>query len=133
VLGDEWLDFAQVSVANYLDCAKGFVYLVSSRAQPQLLKIGKTKLHPLERLKSLNSAGVADILTLKQAWPVHDRHWVELACHTRLKREGLWAFKEFFTVSEDYAVSCLQAALVADKNHIEAQGLHVFNPKAGLV
>ena len=89
---------------------KGWVYLLTNPAYPEIVKIGKA-LTPTKRIGQINNAGVVDEWLLKAAIPVTDDYKVEslmhkaLAKHRRDSNQG--SSREFFEVTMSLALQTL--------------------------
>lgn len=76
----------------------GFIYIISSEYEPEMLKIGLTEQHPDDRLKQLNSTGVAHLLYLRATFPVYDVRKAESLVHKRLAPHRFRNDREFFVL-----------------------------------
>lgn len=92
------------------DAHKGWVYLLSNPAYPELVKIGKAN-SPSSRIQQINNAGVIEEWFLKAAIPVTDDYKVEnlmhkeLAQYRRTSTQG--SSREFFEVPMSLAMKTL--------------------------
>lgn len=77
-----------------LNNSNGFIYVLENPVN-HYYKIGMTRLTPMDRLKSLNSAGVFNHLKLVTYYPVFDVK-IEKYIHQQLKLVTPYCFKEFF-------------------------------------
>lgn len=78
----------------------GFVYIASNPSMPNMLKIGKTKKHPTERMKELSSgSGVPTPFQLAYYQPCEDMDDVEKRMHDYFKKQRAQEDREFFTIS----------------------------------
>lgn len=76
---------------------RGFVYVLSTREEPEMLKIGYTDRDPLTRAKEINSAtGVIIPWGVRGAWTVPQARRVEAEVHGLLAEYRVRADREFF-------------------------------------
>ncbi|MEU7154627.1 GIY-YIG nuclease family protein [Streptomyces sp. NPDC045456] len=76
---------------------RGFVYVLSTRENPDILKIGYTNRDPLTRAKEINSAtGVMVPWGVRGAWTVADARRVEADVHALLASYRVRRDREFF-------------------------------------
>lgn len=64
---------------------KGYVYIISNKAMPNILKIGYTMKDPSIRAQELNSTGVPHPYTVDYEILVDDPYTLEQKVHRRLK------------------------------------------------
>lgn len=121
-LADDLEDFAHLCVRSRLAHARGFVYLCSGHSHFGLVKVGQTKLQPLERIKALNNESVLLPLELLWSLPVHDRFYVEATVHRRLRKEGVSRVKEFFAESQSRLAECIEQVAFTDQKLFEQAG-----------
>lgn len=82
---DEHLDAFSKALDVRVVERSGWIYVVVTQGQHGLLhKIGMTRLDPTARLKSLDSAGVAESVRLAGAWPCRDALTMERQIHRDL-------------------------------------------------
>lgn len=82
---------------DFEQAANGFIYILSTRSQPQILKIGMTKRTVEERVKEINSAtGVMIPYGIRAAWQVDDAPEVEREIHILLNEYRIRIDREFF-------------------------------------
>jgi hypothetical protein len=87
----------------------GWVYLLSTRELPDLLKIGMTTRTVEERLREVNGAtGVAFPFGVRRCWRVRDPAAAERLIHQSLAAHRVRADREFFRAS------CRDAARIID-------------------
>lgn len=85
---------------------KGFLYIVSTRDRPQLLKIGMTQRTAEVRVKEVNAAtGVAVPYGIRAAWRVDDAARAEKEIHALLDAYRVRTDREFFEI--DFAKAFL--------------------------
>lgn len=83
---------------------KGYLYLLSTRSDRNLLKIGQTQRNVPKRVEEINRAtGVVEPLSPRRIWYVHDPVGCERAVHELLKEYRVRVDREFFRVSLDQA------------------------------
>ncbi|WP_328872243.1 GIY-YIG nuclease family protein [Streptomyces sp. NBC_00287] len=76
---------------------RGFVYVLSTREAPEMLKIGYTDRDPLTRAKEINSAtGVIIPWGVRGAWTVAQARRVEAEVHALLADYRVRSDREFF-------------------------------------
>lgn len=112
VLGDDWMDFACTSLEAYWELQAGYVYVVTNPVTPEFIKVGKTRLAPEARLKSLNNEAVVGQFFCIQHWRVHDRHFLEAAAHRVLA--DIPRHKEFFACDWQALVPRVAEVIRAD-------------------
>lgn len=92
------------------DNHRGWVYLLTNPAYPDLIKIGKA-VAPSKRINGINSAGTVSEWELKAAMPVSDDYKVENLVHTELKQyrrqSDQGSSREFFEVPMSLAIQTL--------------------------
>lgn len=75
----------------------GYIYILSTRDRPNLLKIGFTTRTVEERVKEINSAnGVIVQFGIRSVWEVDDTHEVERELHDALSEFRVRSDREFF-------------------------------------
>lgn len=86
---------------------KGYVYVISNKAMPDLCKVGYTMKDPQERAEELNSTGVPHPYEVDYEILVDDPYTLEQKCHESLARykEG----KEWFKCSVALCVDAIRA------------------------
>lgn len=93
----------------------GFVYVLTNKSMPGLVKIGYTKKNPQERASELYGSGVPSPFAISYAVWCNDPFKVEQQLHERLR---LWRgseSREFFSISETHAVIELLQLSIADR------------------
>jgi hypothetical protein len=83
---------------------RGFIYILSNPAMPDLVKIGKTTTSPTQRMQELHSTGVPTPFELEFAAEVTDCHACERAAHEVLDEHRVSTNREFFRVSVRRAI-----------------------------
>jgi cold shock CspA family protein len=83
---------------------RGYLYLLSTRSDRNLLKIGQTQRNVPRRVEEINRAtGVVEPLSPRRIWYVHDPVGCERAVHEVLRGYRVRVDREFFRVSLDIA------------------------------
>lgn len=89
---------------------RGWVYLLTNPAYPDLIKIGKA-VTPSKRINGINSAGTVSEWELKAAMPVSDDYRVEGLVHSELqqyrRKSDQGSSREFFEVPMSLAIQTL--------------------------
>jgi hypothetical protein len=84
---------------DYEQGPSGFIYILSTRSQPRILKIGMTRRTVEERVKEINSAtGVMVPYGVRAAWRVDDALEVEREIHLLLAEYRVRIDREFFEI-----------------------------------
>jgi hypothetical protein len=93
---------------------RGWIYVLSNRAMPGLLKIGFSTKDPALRARELGGTGLPFEFQVEYEALIYRARDVEQQVHSRLAayREA----KEFFRVDIDSAVATIQSVLAADDN-----------------
>ncbi len=95
---------------------RGFVYVLSNRENPEMLKIGYTNRDPLTRAREINAAtGMVIPLGVSGVWMVHDAQRVESDVHALLVGYRVRKDREFFNMP------FAEAARVIEKYMTEAR------------
>ncbi|MEV6907726.1 GIY-YIG nuclease family protein [Amycolatopsis sp. NPDC051071] len=77
--------------------ATGYVYILSTRSSPRLLKIGYTERTVEQRVKKINSTtGILEPYGVRAVWVVQNAPQVERAVHQALADHRVRADREFF-------------------------------------
>jgi hypothetical protein len=107
----------------------GWIYILSTRESPNLLKIGMTARSVEQRVKEINTAtGIAIPFGVRQCWRVSDPSVAEKLVHDCLEQHRVRTDREFFRIDYFDARSKIQDALSAAKlelrtlNHLAALG-----------
>ncbi|KAA5801064.1 hypothetical protein F1654_13485 [Alkalicaulis satelles] len=78
---------------------RGYLYLLSTRSDRNLVKIGQTQRSVLKRVEEINRAtGVVEPFSPRNIWYVRDPSLCERAAHDLLKQHRVRADREFFRV-----------------------------------
>jgi hypothetical protein len=94
---------------NREDDYDSWVYILSNKAQPGILKIGYTNKHPEERAKQIsNSTGVALPFDVEFAFHCYNGVSLEQECHDKLKEYRVNNNREFFQMSLEEAKATVQ-------------------------
>jgi hypothetical protein len=90
---------------------RGWVYVLTNRAMPGLVKIGCTKRTPEERARELSDkTGVPAPFVVAWSWPVSDWEAVERLTHNRLDACRPNHNREFFSCSVSKAARAIKHA-----------------------
>jgi len=85
----------------------GFVYILSNPAMPGLIKIGKTRLHPVDRAAQLQTTGVPAGFKVEYACRTPDPEVVEKAMHVAFGPKRVSDRREFFRIDLAQAIALL--------------------------
>lgn len=102
--------------------ARGFVYVLSNRSMPGMVKIGKTTRDPRTRAGELFASGVPTPFIIEATIETPDVAETELTVHRLLGANRVNRKREFFHVSVSEAVNALSRAVDV--------GPGTFRPKA---
>jgi hypothetical protein len=86
-----------------------YIYIAGNDVDVNLYKIGKTTKDPFERVRSLNTTGVAHQLHLKKYYIVTDA--AEKLIHERLSNWRIRSNREFFSINLEYADQIIRTVL----------------------
>ncbi len=117
VKGREWLYGTEASfhlpkASQSIDPdagSRGWVYVLSNKAMPGLLKIGFSTKDPMDRAVELEGTGVPFSFVLEYDVLVQDPRSVEVNTHRSLSQRH--EAKEFFRTSVDDAISAIKAVM----------------------
>ena len=118
VVGDDWEDFLRHAIARWWVERSGHLYLAVNAMNPRFFKLGKTSDSAQTRVAALANEAVIGKFELVQAWPVHDRHWLEVQAHQAL--QSLPRHKEFFVGEWDEMIRLTDAAVEHDRMLFDA-------------
>jgi len=90
---------------------QGYVYVLSNKSMPGLLKIGYSKHGGFSRARQLETTGVPEPFNLEFEIYVHDMVFVESEVHRKLGEHRY--SKEFFKVSLSDAVSAILRCFIS--------------------
>lgn len=97
----------------------GFVYILSTRTSPQLLKIGYTERTVEQRLKEINrGTGVAEPYGARAVWTVQNAPQVEKAVHETLAGYRVRADREFFELPYGAAYAAIRDIVDASRREL---------------
>ena len=105
---------------------RGWVYVLSNKAMPGLVKVGYSTKDPILRIEELNGTGLPHSFVLEYDVLVVEPRDVEQSVHKELSQYH--EAKEFFRTSVRTAVSAIKAVLTRSGKNIIAEQ---FNNKAG--
>jgi hypothetical protein len=78
----------------------GYIYIVSTRSNPKMLKIGYTERTVEQRVKEINSAtGIMEPYGVRAVWTVRQAPQVERAVHDALAEYRVQLDREFFELN----------------------------------
>lgn len=93
--------------------AAGWIYVLSTREFPDLLKIGMTTRTVEQRAREINNAtGVAIPFGVRRCWRLSDPARAERLVHSALQTYRLREDREFFRVSFGVAAKSIEAAIL---------------------
>ncbi len=96
------------------DEGAGWIYLLSTREMPDLLKIGTTTRSVEERLREINGAtGVAFPFGVRRCWRTRDPATAEREIHQALGQHRIRADREFFRAPFRDAAAIIDETLAA--------------------
>jgi T5orf172 domain len=77
----------------------GYVYLLTNRSMPGIVKIGSSERNPVERAAELFTTGVASPFSVRRVWTVYSSRLVEQQLHRELNQFRVSRSREFFRLS----------------------------------
>jgi T5orf172 domain-containing protein len=89
----------------------GWVYVLSNRAMPGLVKIGYSDCSPEERARELCTAGVPEPFVVEFCQFVEDPSGLESRVHSRLASARCRDIREFFRCSVRQAVNAVRDSI----------------------
>lgn len=101
--------------------AKGWVYVISNKAMPGIVKVGFTMKEPRERAAELNHTGAPHPYRVDYHVSVEDPYEIEQSAHRQLSRHRVK--KEWFRCSSEKAVAAIVTVIgsrAKDENFIRA-------------
>ena len=109
---------------------RGWVYVLSNKAMPGLLKIGYSTKDPVLRIDELNGTGIPYPFDLEYDALVYEPRILERKIHAELAaaREA----KEFFRVSVHTAIETIRAIKRADKDPIICEQCAALVPNSAM-
>lgn len=100
---------------NHIDFGRGYIYVASNSFIPNIFKVGMTKNHPEERIKSLNSnsttLGEFSLIYSAKTLSSSD---VEKKIHSCLFEHRVQNNREFFSCSLDLIISAINQYVIDD-------------------
>jgi hypothetical protein len=97
----------------------GYVYILSTRTSPQLLKIGYTERTVEQRIKEINSAtGVAEPYGVRAVWTVQNAPEVERAVHDALAQYRVRPDREFFELPYGVAFRAIKEIVCESRREL---------------
>lgn len=95
----------------------GYIYIANNPSMPNIIKIGKTTKHPLDRIKELSvPTGIPTPFQVAYYQPCRDIDFVEKEMHKRFDSKRISENREFFLVSLFKAASTLDGIVGAYSN-----------------
>ena len=89
------------------------IYILSTREQPKILKIGFTTRSVVERVNGINAAtGVLVPFGVRAVWSVKQAHEIEKKLHANLSEYRIRADREFFGVAFHTAFKLINRLLI---------------------
>ena len=101
-------DAAFSSFANYSKSTRGDVYLITNKAWPEWIKVGKAA-DVADRLKSYQTGGPFRDYAISHYVTVANRHTGEVQAHEALEALSEDRRNEWFKVDVATAVACIEA------------------------
>lgn len=98
---------------------RGWVYVLSNRAMPNMLKIGFSTRDPSLRIQELNTTGLPHPFVVEYDVLVMGPREVEQAVHAELKKHH--EAKEFFRVSVSAAIATIRSVITTQSKKIVAE------------
>ena len=92
-------------IKDFLLKKQGWIYIAQAN-ENDMLKIGRTSKHPIERAKTLSSTGVFHNYEIIFSLKVFNQFFVEKNVHERLKKFRVK--KEFFLINRDTAIKIIE-------------------------
>lgn len=106
------------------DDGSGFVYIMSNEAMPGLVKIGRTKNHPLQRARELCTTGVPEPFHLEHAAWFGDAGAAERDMHEHFAHRRVPTGREFFAVECEDAIERLMTFALCSVDRIRHGGIY---------
>jgi hypothetical protein len=88
---------------------RGYVYVLTNRSMPNLIKIGKTGRHPKNRLDELHSTGVPEPFSLEYYAFVDEHDRIESRIHYIFQSKRHSKTREFFSVGVAEAILAIRS------------------------
>ena len=106
------------ATGEYQMAVRGYVYVMSSKSFPGLVKVGYSLKEPTLRAIELSSTGVPHPFVVAYDVLVFNPKEVEQAVHRKFHGEGRHESKEFFRTSVAEAIARIKQVLVAQKKDV---------------
>lgn len=107
-------------VNELVDGSTGYLYVLSTREQPDVLKIGMTDRTPEQRIKEINSAtGLIYPYSARMIVQLYNAVEIERLVHSELDEFRIRKDREFFRMSFSDAAKCIER--VVNENGIRAR------------
>jgi uncharacterized protein with PIN domain len=97
---------------------RGYVYVMTSKSLPELVKVGYSLKEPTLRAIELSSTGVPHPFVVAYDVFVFNPKEVEQAVHRKFRNEGRHESKEFFRTSVADAIVRIKQVLIAQKKDV---------------
>ena len=94
-----------------------YIYILSNRSMPGLIKVGKTTTHPSQRMSELHSTGVPTPFDLEFSATVSSCDYSEKAAHRALANYRVTGNREFFRISVKKAIELILPTIGDYKIH----------------
>jgi hypothetical protein len=97
---------------------KGYIYVLTNSAHPDLVKIGRTRNSPSVRASELSTTGVPTPYVVAYHQAFFDCIWAESACHAHFSRFRVNSKREFFRISSRDAIDFIRSlpGVIADED-----------------
>lgn len=100
----------------------GYVYLLTNRAMPGVVKIGSSARNPIERADELYTTGVPTPFRVYRVWSVGDHADLERQLHRELRDHRLSVSREFFRLGASKAAALIDS-LIGSGDTPELKGM----------
>ncbi|RAK69434.1 GIY-YIG nuclease family protein [Hymenobacter edaphi] len=108
-LVESLMNFQQDLVKEQVDGCRGWIYILSTREQPNVLKIGMTRRSVVERVKEINSdTGVLFPFSARQIFRVDDAPRIEKEIFAVLDLYRIRKDREFFAIEFSRALDIIK-------------------------
>jgi hypothetical protein len=84
---DDWYHSLIKKIPQHIQQKSGYIYICYNTREPEYYKVGKTKILPENRMKSLNNESVIGEIILKDYYKVFDCSQYESVIHTALSKK----------------------------------------------
>lgn len=111
----------------------GYVYILTNKAMPGLIKIGQTARTVQERADELYTTGVPIAFDIAHEFPCENHEKLERQMHTELEKHRFNENREFFEYSADDAFELLQKLVDSSWRKHTSHFLTRFRKKVDLI